>query len=72
MEGGGKIMSLKYYKLFDLLQRRGMKRTDLLAFISSPTLARIGKGESITTEIINRICSALGVQPGEIMEYVEE
>jgi DNA-binding Xre family transcriptional regulator len=65
-------MSLRYYKLFDLLQRRGMKRTDLLKFISSPTLARIGKGESINTEIICRICAALDVQPGDIMEYAEE
>jgi DNA-binding Xre family transcriptional regulator len=65
-------MSLKYYKLFDLLQRRGMKRTDLLKFITSPTLARLGKGESVNTEIIERICAALGVQPGDIMEYVED
>ncbi|MDR2131874.1 MAG: helix-turn-helix domain-containing protein [Clostridiales Family XIII bacterium] len=65
-------MALKYYKLFDMLQRRGMKKTDLLKFISSPTLARIGRGESVNSEIINRICAALDCQPGDIMEYVPD
>ena len=67
-------MPIKYYKLFDLLARRGMKKTDLMqiADISSPTLAKLSKGETITTEIIMRICAALNCQPGDIMEYVEE
>lgn len=64
-------MPIKYYKLFDLLNRRGMKKTDLLeiAGIASPTLAKLTKGETVTTEVISRICEALGVQPGDIMEY---
>lgn len=64
-------MPMKYYKLFDLLNRRGMKKTDLLdiAGIASPTLAKLTKGETVTTEVICRICAALGVQPGDIMEY---
>jgi DNA-binding Xre family transcriptional regulator len=49
-----------------------MKKTDMLEFISSPTLARIGKGESINSEIISRICAALDCQPGDIMEYVQD
>lgn len=67
-------MPIKYFKLFDLLQRRGMKKTDLLqlAGISSPTLAKLSKGETITTEVIEKICVALDVQPGDIMERVDE
>ena len=63
-------MSIRYYRLFDLLMRRGMKKTDLLkvAGISSPTLAKLSKGETVTTEVIDKLCSSLGVQPGEIME----
>jgi DNA-binding Xre family transcriptional regulator len=66
-------MSIKYYKLFDALQRRGMKKTELaqVAGVSSVTLAKLGKGESVTIEIIDRICAALNCQPGDIMEYVE-
>ena len=67
-------MSIKYYKLFDLLNRRGIKKTDLmtLAGISAPTLAKLSKGEVITTEMLSRICAALDCQPGDIMEYVDE
>lgn len=65
-------MAIKYYRLFDLLNRRGLKKTDLveLAGISAPTLAKLSKGETVTTEIIERVCDSLGVQPGEIMEIV--
>ena len=64
-------MAIKYYRLFDLLQRRGLKKTDLLtlAGISAPTLAKLSKGATVTTEVIEKICDALGVQPGDIMEY---
>ena len=67
-------MSIRYYRLFDLLMRRGMKKTDLLkvAGISSPTLAKLSKGETVTTEVIDKLCSSLGVQPGEIMEFVPD
>lgn len=65
-------MSMKYYKLFDLLARKGMKKTDLLhnKIISSPTLAKLSKGETVTTEVLSNICEALNCQPGDIMEYV--
>ena len=67
-------MAVKYYKLFDLLNRRGLRKTDLLklANISTPTLAKLSKGETITTEIIDRICAALNCQPADIMEYLPD
>lgn len=65
-------MAIKYYKLLDLLNRQNLKKTDLLKVISSPTLARIGKNEQITTNTINEICKFLNCQPGDIMEYVED
>lgn len=63
---------IRYYKLFDLLNRRGMKKTDLLKIISSPTLAKLTKGETVKTNIIDRICMYLDCQPGDIMEYIPE
>lgn len=63
---------IKYYKLFDLLARRGMKRTDLKKepFSFSPaTIAKLGQGETVTTETISRLCQYLNCQPGDIMEY---
>lgn len=64
-------MSIRYYKLFDMLYRRGLKKIDLisLAGISSPTLAKLSKGETVTTKIIEKICNALNCQPGDLMEY---
>ena len=63
---------MKYYKLFILIDKRGMKRTELLKVVSSVTLAKLGKGESVTTDILCKICSFLNCQPGDIMEYVPD
>lgn len=62
---------IRYNKLFALLALRGMKKTDLLKIISSPTLAKLSKGETITTEVIEKICLFLNCQPSDIMEIVE-
>ena len=61
---------IKYYKLFDLLNRKGMKKTDLLQVVSSGTLAKLSKGENIQTEVIDKICLFLECQPGDIMEFI--
>lgn len=61
---------IKYYKLFDLLNRRGMKKTDLP--LSSKTIAKLSKGANLNTDVIDKICLHLGCQPGDIMECVEE
>ena len=63
---------MKYYKLFDLLNRREMKKTELLSVVSSVTLAKLGKGDSVTTDVLCKICGFLNCQPGDIMEYVPE
>lgn len=63
---------MKYYKLFILMDKRGLKKTELLKVVSSVTLAKLGKGESVTTDILCKICDFLGCQPGDMMEYVPE
>ena len=63
---------IRYYKLFDFINRREMKKTDLLKVISSPTLAKLGKGETVKTDIIDKICLFLECQPGDIMECIKE
>lgn len=62
---------MRYYKLFDLLSHRDMKKTDLLEVISAPTLAKLSKGESVTTDVLCKICAFLDCQPGDIMEYIK-
>ena len=63
---------IRYYKLFDMLNRKGLKKTDLLNVLTSGTLAKLGKGNNIRMDILDKICSVLDCQPGDIMEYVKE
>lgn len=63
---------MRYNKLFALLAQRGMKKTDLLEVISSPTLAKLSKGASVTTDVLCKICEYLDCQPSDIMEYMKE
>lgn len=63
---------MRYYRLFDLLARRGMKKTDLLTIINPVTLSRLSKGLSVNTDTLVKICEFLNCQPGDIMEYVPE
>lgn len=65
---------MKYNKLFALLTMRDMKKSDLVSLkvISSPTLAKLSKGESVTTDVLCKICDFLQCQPSDIMEYVPD
>lgn len=67
-------MAIKYYRLFDYLNRHNMSKTEMAKAVglSAPTLAKISKGENIETNIIDRICKTLDVQPSDIMEYVPD
>ena len=60
---------IRYYRLFDLMAQRGMKKTDLLKVVASPTLAKLGKGKNLETGVLDKICEFLKCQPGDIMEY---
>jgi DNA-binding Xre family transcriptional regulator len=59
---------------FAFARRRNIKKTEMAqaAGISSVTLAKLSKGESVTVAIIGRICAALDCRPGDIMEYVPD
>ena len=61
---------LIYTKLWLLLGKRGMKRTDLKEIMSSATLAKLGKNEPVSSTVIAKICDFLNCQPNDIMENV--
>lgn len=65
-------MGMKYYKLFDTLNRKDMKKSDLREILSPRTIAKLSKGKSISGETIEKICQFLECQPEDIMEYVPE
>jgi DNA-binding Xre family transcriptional regulator len=67
-------MPVSYNKLWKLLIDKGMKKVELrdAANISSGTLAKLGKNESVTTDVLVRICHVLNCDIGDIMEILPE
>ena len=65
-------MGVSYKKLFMLLVERDMKKKDLqeLAGVSSSTMAKLSKGENVTMEVLVKICTALNVDIGDVVEIV--
>jgi putative transcriptional regulator len=64
-------MAIRYYKLFDLLNRKGMKKSDLREILSPGTVAKLSKGEYISGEVVEKLCRFLNCQPGDIMEFFD-
>ena len=64
---------ISYNKLWKLLQDRKMRKKDLClaAGISHASMAKLGKNENITTEILLKICIALNCDIGDIMEILK-
>ena len=65
-------MKACYKKLWKLLIDKNLKRTDLkkLAGISSGSLAKLGKDENVSMDILQKICAALECNIGDIMDLV--
>ena len=65
-------MGMSYKKLWKMLIDRDMSKSDLRirAHISSVTLAKLGKGESVTTSVLVRICNVLDCNIGDIVDVV--
>ena len=63
-------MYIDYSKLWQLLTKKNMTKTDLSALtgISSRVMAKLAKCETVTTDTVARICEALGCDVGDIME----
>ena len=66
-------MKISYNKLWKLLIDKNMKRQDLqkTAGISAATVAKLGKGCNVTTDVLLKICIALHCQLSDIMEIVD-
>ena len=67
-------MAITYKPLWKLLIDRDMKKKDLVALtgISQSSVSKMGRDENVNTEILNRICMALGCDVGDIMEVVPD
>ena len=67
-------MADRYNKLWKILIDKKMEKKDLqeAAHITHYQMMKLARDENITTEIIGRICKALGCTPDEIMEFYDE
>ena len=67
-------MNVCYNKLWKLLIDRKMKKKDLIqqTGISRTTIAKMGRDENVSTDVLSKICGALNVDIGEIMEMIPE
>ena len=67
-------MSVKYNKLWKLLIDRDMKKKDLLATagISWASVTKLSKGETVSMEVLMKICKALDCNIGDIMDLIPE
>ena len=66
-------MKISYKKLWKLLIDRDMMKKDLAekAGISNASIAKLGRNENVNTDILLKICVALGCDVADMMEIVE-
>ena len=67
-------MRISYKPLWRILLERDMTKKELreLSGISTVSLAKLGKGENITTDVLLRICEALNCNINEIVETIPD
>ena len=66
-------MGLTYRKLWHLLLDKNLNKSRLRENgIHSTTISKMNNGEPISTEAIEKLCSLLNCQPGDIMEYIPD
>ena len=67
-------MKLSYKKLCVKLVELDMKKTELAkkAGISSASVAKLGKGANITTDVLLKICEYLNCDISDIVEVVPD
>lgn len=72
--GGRTEMAISYNKLWKLLIDKKMSKADLrkAAGIAPNTMTRLRRDEEVTLAVLNKICSTLNVDIGDIMEFMPE
>lgn len=61
-----------YNRLWKLLIDRGIQKQELqkMSDVSAASIAKMGRGENVTTDVLLRICEALDVNVEDIMKRV--
>lgn len=63
-----------YNKLWKLLIDKGLNKKELikLSGVSSSSIAKMTKGQNVTTDVLCKICKALKCDFKDIMEYIDK
>lgn len=67
-------MEVSYKKLWKLLIDKDMKKKDLQAQagISWTSVTKLSKGETVSMEVLMKVCKALECNIGDIMDLIPE
>lgn len=67
-------MAISYKKLWKLLIDMDMKKKDLreVSGISTASMAKLGKNENVTTDVLVKVCRSLNCDISDIMEVTPE
>lgn len=66
-------MAVSYNKLFKLLIDKNMKKTELAKAtgIGQNTLAKLSKNQTVSMDVLMRICEVLNCNIGDVVDFVE-
>ena len=67
-------MKVNYNRLWKLMIDRKLMKKDLITMsgISTNAMAKMGKEENVSTEVLGKICAALNCRIEDIVEFVPE
>ena len=67
-------MTISYNGLWKVMIDKNLQRKDLKEAlkISSSTLAKMGRGEPVSMDILMRLCDYLHCNVGDIMSFIKE
>lgn len=71
-EDKGTAMEVSYKKLWKILIDKDMKKKDLQAEagISWASVTKLSKGETVSMEVLMKVCKTLNCDIGDIMELI--
>lgn len=67
-------MTVSYKKLWKLLIDRDMMKKDLRekAGLTTNVIAKLGKNENVSTEVLCKICDALNCEVDDIVDFIPD
>ena len=67
-------MAISYNKLWKLLVDNKMSKADLrrAAGIAPNTMTKLRRDEEVSLAVLNKVCTALAVNIGDIMDFLPE